>query len=96
MFGSNEHPLKELISELLKEYQLADRLYEIKANQLWPQVVGKMITRHTKAVYYRNKKLFVTLDNAALKEELHYTKEKLIKLINKQAGESIVEEIFFK
>lgn len=96
MITSNEHSLKELINELLKEYHLSDKVYEIKAKEIWPKVVGKLIVRHTKAMYYRNKKLYVTLDNAALKEEMHYAKEKLIKQINKQAGEIIVEEIFFK
>jgi predicted nucleic acid-binding Zn ribbon protein len=96
MISSNEHSLKDLINELLKEFQLSDRVFEVKAKEIWPKVLGKVIARHTKAVYYRNKKLFITLDNAALKEELNYTKEKLIKMLNKQAGEIIVEEIFFK
>lgn len=96
MAKSNEHSLKELINELLKEYKLSDRVNEIRANEIWPKVVGKLIARHTKAIYLRNKKLYVTLDNAALKEEMHYAKEKLLKQINKQAGEIIIEEIFFK
>ena len=96
MNHSNEHSLKDLIKELLKEYQLSDRMNEIKINNIWPKVVGKLIARHTKAMYYRNKKLYVTLDNAALKEEMHYAKEKLLKQINKQAQETIIEVIFFK
>ncbi|MFH0866256.1 MAG: DUF721 domain-containing protein [Bacteroidota bacterium] len=96
MVISNEHSLKDLINELLKEYHLSDKVCEMKAKEIWPKVVGKLIVRHTKALYYRNKKLYITLDNAALKEEMHYAKEKLIKQINKQAGEIIVEEIFFK
>ena len=96
MVKSNEHTLKELINELLKEYKLSDKVNEIQLNELWPKVVGKLIARHTKALYYRNKKLYVTFDNAALKEEMHYAKGKLIKQINKQAGETIIEEIFFK
>lgn len=93
---SNEHSLGDLLKELLKEYHLSDKIYEIKANEIWPKVVGKMIAKHTKGLYYRNKKLYVTLDNAALKEELHFSKTKLLKQLNKQAGDNIVEEIFFK
>lgn len=96
MAKSNEHTLKELINELLKEYKLSDKMNEIQINEVWPKVVGKVIARHTKAVYFRDKKLYVTFDNAALKEEMHYAKTKLIRQINKIAGETIVEEIFFK
>jgi len=93
---SNEHTLKELIDELLKSYRLSDKLCEMKLNDLWPKVVGKVIAQHTKAIYFRNKKLYVSLDNAALKEELHYSKSKLLKMLNKQAGENIIDEIFIK
>ena len=44
----------------------------------------------------KNKKLYITLDNAALREELTYARTKLLKSLNKQVGESFVEEIFFK
>ncbi len=74
MISSNEHSLKELIKELLKEYHLSDKVYEIKINEIWPKVVGKLIMRHTKALYYRNKKLYVTFDNAALKQEMNFAK----------------------
>jgi predicted nucleic acid-binding Zn ribbon protein len=93
---SNEHSLKELISELLKTYRLSDKLTEIKLKEIWPKVVGKVIANHTKGIYYRDKKIYISLDNAALKEELHFTREKLMKMINKQAGENIIEEIILK
>ena len=93
---SNDHTLKELINEMLKEYRLSDKLKEKRIIESWPKIVGKMIAKHTTGVYFKDKKLYITLDNAALREELHYASTKLMKSINKQAGENFVEAIIFK
>ena len=90
----NDYILKDVINELLKEYKLSDKLKEIKIIETWPKVVGKMISKHTTGIYIRNKKLYVNLDNAAVREELHYAKTKLIKSLNKIVGADIEDIIF--
>lgn len=96
MNKTNDHTLKEVINELLKEYQLSDKLIELKIVESWPKIVGKMIAKHTTGIYLRKEKLFITIDNAAIKEELHYATSKLLKSLNKQVGGNFVKEIFFK
>jgi len=95
MLRYNDHILKDIINELLKEYKLSDKLKEIKLIETWPKVVGKIIAKHTTGIYVRNKKLYITLDNAAVREELQYAKTKLIKSLNKAVGGDI-EDIFFR
>jgi len=96
MQRTNDHTLKEVINGLLKEYKLSDRLVELKIIELWPKIVGKMIAKHTTGLYMRNRKLYVTLNNAALREELNFSRSKLLKSLNKSVGENFIEEIFFK
>ena len=87
MNKSNDHTLKEVLNEMLKEYRLSDKLMELKLVESWPKIVGKIIAKHTTGIYLRNKRLYVTLDNAAIREELLYAKTKLLKSLNKIAGE---------
>jgi predicted nucleic acid-binding Zn ribbon protein len=96
MNKSNDHTLKEVLNEMLKEYRLSDKLMELKLVDWWPKIVGKLIAKHTTGIYLRNKKLYVTLDNAAIREELLYAKTKLLKSLNKHAGDNLIEEIIFK
>jgi len=96
MSGSNDYTLKQVINEMLKEYKLSDKLKEKKIIESWPRIVGKMIANHTTGIYFKDKRLYVTVDNAALREELGYARSKLLKSINKQVGETFIEEIFFK
>ena len=96
MNKSNDHTLKEVLNEMLKEYRLSDKLMELKLVESWPKIVGKIIAKHTTGIYLRNKRLYVTLDNAAIREELLYAKTKLLKSLNKIAGGNLIEEIVFK
>lgn len=93
---SNEQTIKEAISEFLKVSQLSERIAEQKIIDGWEKLVGKMIAKHTKEITIRNKKLFLCLDSAPLKQELFYSREKIIKILNEEAGKEIIKEIVFK
>ncbi len=95
MQRSNEQTIKEAIKELLKAYRLGGKLLEIRLMNSWEKVVGKMISKHTLNLYINKKVLFVKLDSPALKNELSYAKEKIIKSLNDEVGEDVIEKIVF-
>lgn len=93
---SNSQSLKEVIQELLKTYRLEGKLNEVKLISSWEKVMGKMIANHTGGIFINKKKLFVKLDSAALRSELSYAKEKIIKMLNDEVGELVIEEVIFQ
>jgi len=93
---SNEQPLGEVIRELLSNYRLEGKLLQARIIEAWPEVTGKMITNHTKDIYFKGSKLFVKIDSPALKNELSYSKGKIIEELNKVVGEAIVSDIIFR
>jgi len=92
---TNEITLKEAILRLLKTYRLQDGINETKLINSWDKIVGKMITNHTEDLYIKNKKLFIKLDSPALKHELSFAKEKLIKSLNDSVSQQVIEDIIF-
>ncbi len=96
MKKSNDQTLKEVINELLKAYKLSDKLKEVRLIDSWEKVVGKLINKHTKNLYIKKKVLFVKLDSAALRNELSYARQKIIKALNKEAKEEVIDDIVFK
>ena len=94
--SSNEQPLKDAISQFLKVTQLSGKLAEQKVITGWEKIMGAMIAKHTKQITISNKKLFLQLDSAALRQELFYSREKLIKMLNEEAGEDVIQEIIFR
>jgi len=96
MNDNNQHSIKEALDNLLKVYKLDDKMAERKLIQSWDELMGKMISKHTKDISIRNKQLFVTVDSAALRNELVMAKSTIIKTMNTNAGKELIKEIIFR
>lgn len=96
MSKHNEHSLKDAIEQLLKTYKLDDRLAEKRLIASWERVMGGMIAKHTTDIYIKHQQLFVTLDSAALRNELLLAKSKIVKLLNDEAGRHVINEVILR
>lgn len=93
MIKSNENSIKDVIKELLNAYKLNSKLNETKVISSWEKIVGKIISVHTEKIYLKKDILFVKFDSAALRNEMLYSKEKLIKMINEEMKENAIKDI---
>lgn len=96
MRKSNEISIGDAIKEFLKEKKMDVKLKHVSIINSWEQVMGKTIAKHTKNIFISNKKLFITLDSPALKHELMYAKDKILKMVNDQAKEQLIEEVIIQ
>ncbi|MDP1744336.1 MAG: DUF721 domain-containing protein [Bacteroidota bacterium] len=96
MSKHNEHSLKDAIQLLLKTYKLDDRLAERRLIGSWESVMGSMIAKHTTDIYIKHQQLFVTLDSAALRNELSLAKSKIVKMLNDEVGKSVINEVILR
>jgi len=96
MRGSSEHSLKEALEQLVKTYKIEGKLNEVKLIQSWARLMGPMIAHRTESVSIRDKKLYVKLSSAPLREELSNARSKIISLLNAEAGAVVIEEIIFQ
>ncbi|NVK83842.1 MAG: DUF721 domain-containing protein, partial [Cytophagia bacterium] len=58
--------------------------------------MGTPIAKRTSKVYIKDKKLFVHIESAPLKHELNMSRDKILVLIAKELGSSIVNEVVIK
>ena len=93
---SNDQSLGSAIKEFLHAYRLEEKFNQTKLLHSWEKVVGKMVAMHTKDLYIRNKILFVGIDSSALRNELSYAREKIVKSLNEEVNEEVIEDIVFK
>lgn len=96
MSTKQEKPLKDLVNQMLRAYGLGEKLDEISLIKSWESIVGKMIAKHTKDIYFRQGNLYIILDSAPLRQELSYAKTRLLDKLNQHAGKQLVKEIILK
>jgi predicted nucleic acid-binding Zn ribbon protein len=96
MSRSNDQSLGNAIREFLHSYHLEDKLNETKVIQSWGKVVGPMVEKHTHGLYIRNRILFVKVESAALRQELSYSRSKIIAALNKEVKSEVIEDLVLR
>ncbi|SCC54060.1 Protein of unknown function [Chitinophaga costaii] len=88
------------IGDALRDYinksRMKPRLTEVRIQQNWEQLMGKTIARYTQQIQLIDGKLIITSNVAPLKQELNYSKDKIIQLVNEMLGEVAVYEVIIK
>jgi len=90
---SNQQPLKDVIDDWLSGHPMARRAKETQIVHLWGDLLGRMVKNHTHAITFRNGRLTVTLDSAAIRHELSFAKTQIIENLNKELGSEMVTEL---
>ena len=90
-----DQSLKEAINDLLDFYKIKSKYNETYLVAYWEKIMGKTIASRTEEVYVSEKKLFLKVNSAPLRNELVLAKHKIIELINREIGEDIIEEVIF-
>jgi len=93
---SNDQTLKEAVDSMLKAYRLDDKLKQVKLVDSWEKIMGPTVANRTVEIKIFDKKLFVSLNSASLRQELFQEREKIKKLLNDEAGGEVIDEVVFK
>jgi hypothetical protein len=96
MTRSNDQSLGDAIREFLHSYHLEDKLNETKVIQSWGKIVGPMVEKHTHGLYINNRILFVKVDSAALRQELSFSRSKIVAALNSEVKSNVIEDIVLK
>jgi len=93
---SNEHSMKEAIDAFLESKKMKGKLAEMNIIEKWETLVGAMIAKNTKQLYFKDGKLFIHVDSPVLRQELYYSRTRIIDIINKEAGGDLINEVVMR
>ena len=96
MRNSDEEPIKSVIARLLKAYRLQGKMDEMTLRTAWEKLMGTAIANRTTKIYLSKNTLFVNINSAALKQELNYSRGKIMELVNKELEREIVKEVVIR
>jgi len=94
--GNNEMSLKEALKAMLEQYRLKGKLNQSRIRNQWERMMGPSIASYTRDIKLYRGKLFITIESAALRQELSYGKEKIKRNLNEELGEEAIREVVIR
>ena len=85
--------MKEAIDQLLDVYKLRKKFDETSLVAAWPDIIGQSIANRTKQVYVKDRRLFVRVESAVIKQELVMLRSLILARLNEHVGQVIVDEM---
>jgi predicted nucleic acid-binding Zn ribbon protein len=95
MFKRREQMVMDIVNQCLRQNGLETPMRQVRLIGAWERVAGKAVARHTGEKFIRNQTLFVKLGVPALRSELSMRRSELVRLLNQEAGATIITEIKF-
>ncbi len=96
MHLDNQHNIKDVLKDLVSEMRWKEPLNEAKVREVWKAKMGTTINSYTKDIVLRKGRLYITLTSASLKQEMSYSKEKILSMMNAELGGSFVTEVVIR
>ena len=88
--------ISKVLGEIVQSKPLNAGIANARVNEMWYELMGSHMSNYTEKIVLRGNTLFVSLNNAALREELGYGKEKIMKMMNEQLGKEIIEKLVLR
>ena len=92
---SDIHKIDSEIQELLRSFRIENKFKETELIISWEKIMGPTIAKRTSKIFIKDKKLFVKINSAPLKNELSMSKSKIMSLLFNEFGNAIIEDIIF-
>jgi hypothetical protein len=88
--------IKSILESFVEQDNLADGIFNVKIKEAWEKAVEKKIFDYTKEIYIKGDVLFIKVSNPILKQEILYSRQKVINLINEDLGKELIKKIVLK
>ena len=91
----NLYSLKEALMEVFDEHGMKKKMLSLKSKDLWREIMGNHINKYTQKVFLKDQILYISLSSPALKQELNFSKEKIIERFNEKLERNFIIDIRF-
>ena len=88
--------MKDAIDHMMAKFGLKGKLNETKVLSVWEKLMGNKVGRHIRDAYVKDGVLYLKIDSAPLKNELSYTKSKIIQRLNEEVGEEVLHDVVIR
>jgi len=92
----NYMTLGDLMKDFVKEYGLEQGLERTKIFSSWDKVVGQKYAQMTSYKFFKDGKLFCTINSSVARSQLFMKREQIRAMLNNELGRDTVTDIILK
>jgi predicted nucleic acid-binding Zn ribbon protein len=92
MATTNSASITDALVSFLRESGLEQSVLEVQIEDVWPKVMGKMVTNLTRSVEVKDGMLIVHVNSAALKTQLFENRFDLVRKLNEAVGAEVIKD----
>jgi hypothetical protein len=82
-----EHSVGELLKRLFTDEKTKPIFFQTKIELAWRKEMGSTIDRYTQDIFLRNRILYIKITSASLKQELRFSRDKMLEFVNRAINE---------
>ena len=90
---TNDDTVSNLFMKMLNSYGIKEKFFAYRARCIWHEAMGQTISNHTQEIFVKRKKLYIKIRSASLKNEISFSKDKVIQIINNELNEPFIESV---
>ncbi len=97
MIKRSNHPeqIGKILTKSLRNLRIDRRIKEESVVLNWNQLVGERIASQANPLKVRDSILFVSVENASWRNELHFMKRKIMEELNQSVKDNVIKDIVF-
>ena len=92
MATTNSASITDALVSFLRESGLEQSVLEVQIEEVWPKVMGKMVTNLTRSVEVKDGMLIVHVSSAALKAPLFENRFEVVRKLNEAVGANVIKD----
>ncbi len=92
MTSAKTQSISDALVSYLRESGLEQSVLDVQIEEVWPQVMGDVVTRLTRSVEVRDGMLYVRVNSAALKTQLFENRFEMVRKLNEAVGAKAIRD----
>ncbi len=93
---NDSNKLGDLIPKMLQENHLQEGMDQMSVKETWSEVMGPGVANYTSDVRLSNQVLIIELSSSALRQELEFGKDKILRMMQESLHQINLQKIIFK
>jgi len=92
---NDSSPIEDVLKQIIQANKLQPGIDKIEVRDAWKNLMGNGVNNYTREIMLKGTTLYVEL-TSAVREELSYGKEKIVRMINEELKREVVKDVVLR